>query len=133
MFDILYLRCLNIRHLISRMKNFQIKNLFTFSSLRYRPLFISDEKEIFESEVSRKTAVCPLCKKTSRHKHSHYTRVICDLPVWGKQTYIHLKLINKIVSQGKSIYDAVKSHRNSRLFDIAKSKLAMGCSQTNTH
>jgi transcriptional regulator with XRE-family HTH domain len=39
-------------------------------------------------------------------------------------------LINKMISQGKAICDAVKPHRNSRLFDIAKSKLAMGYSQT---
>jgi hypothetical protein len=101
MFDILCLRCLNTRHLISKMRKFQIKDLFTFSSLRYKPVFISDEKVIFESEVARKTAVCPVCKKSSRHKHSHYTRVIRDLPICGKQTYIHLKTRRFVCRNGQ--------------------------------
>jgi transposase len=73
------------------MSKFQIKNLFASSSLKYKPIFISSEKVILEAEVSRKTAICPVCKKISRHKHSHYTRVIRDLPICGKQTYIRLK------------------------------------------
>lgn len=73
------------------MSKFQITNLFAFPSLKYQPIFISSEKVILEAEVSRKTAVCPVCKKISRYKHSHYTRVIRDLPVCGKQTYIRLK------------------------------------------
>ena len=74
------------------MSEFQIKNLVAFPSLKYKPIFISSQKVILAAEVSRQTAVCPVCKKISRHKHSHYTRVIRDLPICGKQTYIHLKI-----------------------------------------
>jgi len=73
------------------MSKFQIKNLFAFSSLRYKPIFISDEKLILAAEVSRENAVCPVCRKISRHKHSHYTRKIRDLSICGKQTYIQLR------------------------------------------
>jgi transposase len=73
------------------MSRFQIKNLLAFSSLNYKQVFISSAKMIVEAEASIKTAVCPACKKRSRHRHSHYTRVIRDLPVCGKETYIRLK------------------------------------------
>lgn len=75
------------------MKKMEIstRDFIGLSTLNYTSLTVLENKVVICAEISKKTAICPICGKIIKNKHSHYTRTILDSPICGKTTHIQLK------------------------------------------
>jgi transposase len=69
-----------------------MENIISLPDKSLKQTLVENKKNsiIIHAESIRSTGRCPYCGKLSKRVHSHYKRVLYDLPIQGKKTIIIL-------------------------------------------